>query len=294
MGGTSKQSTNTNSQTRTDPYAPTQPGLQDIIGQIGGQIPNSGPTATESNALDALGRNAAAGNPYAPKIAGLADDLLGGGPDRTGMVNSAYSDFKGALSPYATSDTNPYSNPSFVNATNTMSNDIMDRIKSQYAGAGYTPTSSGDFGQQVARGVSQGVAPTWLQANNDLENRKLGAISGLLGGAGTTAGLLSGLDQTAFGNRQAGVGVAGTALQAADSPYLRQLQIEAQRRGLPLSGLGSLESLLLPLAQVGGVSNSTGQSTGEYQMSGADQFAKIAGGLKSLTSLGNPFAMGGG
>lgn len=285
-GGSPKTTTTT--QSKTDPYGPTIGPLNDVIGQLRGQIGNTAPTGNETSALDAMTRNAQAGNPYAGGIAGLAGDLLKGGTDRTGMVSGAYGDFKSAMSPYTTMDTNPYSNPSFVNATNVMSNNIMDRIKGQYAGAGYTPTSSGDFGQQVARGISQGVAPAWLQANNDMENRKLGAISGTYGGANTTAGLLSGLDQTALGNRQAGVGASSAALQAQDSPYVRMMQIEAQRRGLPLSGIGGLENLLLPIAQMGGTQNGT--NVQEQHVPLAQQI--MGGAMGGVGMLGASGALG--
>jgi len=276
--GSTKQTTQTNSQ--TDPYAPTIGPLNTLTGQIGSQLANTTPNANENFALGALTNNALAGNPYAPAIGQTASQLLSGGTDRTGMATNAYSDYKNALTPTATQDTNPYTNPAFVNATNTMSNDIMDRIKAQYAGAGYTPTSSGDFGQQVARGISQGVAPTYLQAFNDLTNQKLGAIGNIYSGANTTTGLLSGLDQTALANRQAGIGASSSALQANDSPYLRLLQVEALNRGLPLQNMGQIENLLLPIAQAGGTQSGT--SVSQTQVPVGQQ---VLGGLSSAAGL---------
>jgi hypothetical protein len=91
-----------------------------------------------------------------------------------------------------------------------------------------------------------------------------------------------GLDQTALGNRQAGVGVSSAALQARDSPYAQMLAIEAQRRGLPLQGLGSIENLLLPIAQAGGTQN--GSSTSETEV---PMWQKILGaGMGSAGILG--------
>jgi hypothetical protein len=282
MGGSTKTTQNTNSLTRTDPYAPTQPGLQDIISQVSGQAGNTTPTANETAALNSLTTNAQAGNPYAGGIAGLAGDLLKGGTDRTGMVSSAYDTLKGSLTPFTTMSTNPYDNPAFTNLTSTLSNDITDRIKSAYAGAGYTPTSSGDFAQQLGRGISQGVAPTYLQAYNDLTGQKLGTINNLFSGANTTAGLLSGLDQTALANRQAGIGASSAALQAQDSPYERLLQIEQQRRGLPLQNIGGVENLLLPLAQVGGTQQTNATTTSEQQV---PLWQQITGGLLGTAGL---------
>lgn len=278
MGGSTKQTTTTN--TKTDPYGPTIGPLNTLTGQIGSQLGNTTPTANENFALGALTNNALAGNPYAPAIGQTASQLLSGGTDRTGMASNAYSDYKNALTPTATMSTNPYDNPAFVNATNTLTNDITDRIKGMYGGAGYTPTSSGDLAMQLGRGISAGVAPTYLQAYNDLTNQKTGAINNIYSGANTTTGLLSGLDQTALANQQAGIGASSAALQANDAPYQRLLQIEQQNRQLPLQNMGQIENLLLPIAQAGGTQSGT--STSETQVPLGQQ---ILGGLMGGAGL---------
>lgn len=77
MGGQSS-STQTQ-QSQTAPWAAAQPVLQGILGQLGSGLNNTGLTAAETSALDALRSNAAAGNPYAGQIGGYAQSLLSGG-----------------------------------------------------------------------------------------------------------------------------------------------------------------------------------------------------------------------
>lgn len=288
MGGSTKQTSTTNSTTRTSPYDPTLPQIEGLLGQIQPFVGNSvSASPQEQSALYHLGYNADQGNPYAGKIGSLATDLLNGGTDRTGIVNNAYSGLQNSLTPYANMDTNPYSNPAFKNLTDTLSTDITNSIKSQYAGAGYSPTRSGDYAYSLGRGISAGVAPTFLQAYNDLTGQKLGAINSLYQGGNTTAGLLSGLDQTALANRQAGVGASTAALQANDSPYERMLQIEAQRRGLPIQNIGQAESLLLPIAQLGGTSTTNATTTQEKSVPMGQQImGGITGGLGLLGGMG--------
>lgn len=284
MGGSSKTSTSTAS-TTTNPWSPTVDKLKSVLDLIDPNAANV--TGNETNALNALTSNAQAGNPYAPAIGQLATDLLSGGTDRTGYATNAYNDVRSGLLPYTTMDTNPYSNPAFVNATSTLTNDIADRIKSSYAGAGYSPVRSGDFAQSLGRGVAQGVAPTWLNAYNDLTSTKLGAINSLYNAGNSTAGILSGLDQTSLANREAGIGASTAAQQAKDSPFERLLQIEAMKRSLPLQNTAQLESLLIPPAQLGGTSQTDQTTTTEQKTPlGQQIFGGILGGLGTLGNIG--------
>ncbi|HXJ74922.1 MAG TPA: hypothetical protein VNM37_18850, partial [Candidatus Dormibacteraeota bacterium] len=193
------------------------------------------------------------------------------------------------LLPISQQSTDPYSNTAVQNTVSTMSNDIMDRIKSQYAGAGYSPTSSGDFSYQAGRGISAGIAPTLMQAQNDLTTQKMNAAQGLYGiGSGTT-GLLSGLDQTALGNRMQGVDTANTAIQAQNAPYQQLLSIEAARRGIPMGNLSNLSSLIVPMAQLGTQQQGTSTMQGTQTMSPAQtaaMWAQALGGSKGGGLMG--------
>jgi len=273
MGGSTKQITNATS--RTTPYGPAQPGIENILGQLTGMTGNTGLTGTETGALNALSANAQAGNQFAPAIGDLATNLLaGGGPDRTGMVGANYDAYKAALTPYATANTDPYSNEAYTRFADMLQGKITDQIRSQYAGAGYSPVGTGDYSKSLGEGIASGLAPTWLQAYQQNEARKLGAIGDIYTGGQTTAGILSGLDQTRLANRQAGIDVAQSALMARDAPYQRQLEIEAQRRGIPVQNLAQLEGLMLAPAQAFGTT--TSQQTSEQKVPVAQQ---IIGGL---------------
>lgn len=285
MGGTSTQSSTSNTKSTTDPYAPTIQPLQNLVGQISSNTGSAAANPTEQSALSGLMANAQSGNPYAGQIGSLATNLLNGGTDRTGIAQDAYNQYQSSMQPYANMDTNPYTNPAFANLVSTLTADTTNQIKSQYAGAGYSPVGTGDYSQTLGRGISQGVAPTFLNAYNDLSNQKLGAINGLYNAGNTTTGVLSGLDQTKLGNQQAGVGAATNALNARDSAYNQQLAVSGLQRNLPYQNIGSAESLLLPIAQLGGSTTGTGTTTGSNTMSGAQQFATIGQGVGGFGKL---------
>lgn len=281
MGGSSKTTQTTNQNTETAPWAPAQPMLHDIIGKLGSQIQGTGLTGVESGALDTLGANAAAGNPYAPQIGSLASDLLGGGPDFSGGVNAAHDELRNYLTPFASgANLDPRSNPYY----SVVSDDIANRVNSMFAGAGRD--MSGAHMQTLGRGIAQGVAPLYEAERG----RQMGAISDLYNAGIGSTGLLSNLSQTSLGNRQAGVGAATSALQARDAGANQQLAVEAMRRGLPLDNIGAIENLLLPIAQLGGTSKTQGTTTAEQSQ---PLFNQIAGGtIGGIGVLGRLGAFG--
>jgi hypothetical protein len=69
---------------------------------------------------------------------------------------------------------------------------------------------------------------------------------------------------------------------------LQQLAVEAQRRGIPMSLLAQQMGLALPVAQAFGTT--AGTSDMNKKMSGAEQFAMIAGGLGKLFGGGGKAA----
>ena len=286
----------TTSQT-INPWGPSQAGLLGITGGVEGLLGNTMPTGTEMGALDAMTQNALRGDPFAGAKANLATDLYGGGADYSGLVNNAYSQYQSSLNPYATGSTNPYDNEAFTKFTTGLSNDITDQIKSQYAGAGYSGVSTGDFGKQLGEGISRGVAPTWLQATNDLEARKLGAINSLYGAGNQTAGILGNMDQTRFGNRMSALGVGDAALAGEDYGNNQLLAIEAARRGIPTNQLAALTKIAYPVASLGRTGTGTEQGTqhGVVTEEGSQSpFAALAGlGIAGLGFMGGKSPFGG-
>jgi hypothetical protein len=90
------------------------------------------------------------------------------------------------------------------------------------------------------------------------------------------------MDQQKFGNQQAGVDVANRALMAKDAPWTRVLDIEQQRRASPLGNIANLQSLILPMAGLGGTSNTDSYSKSTKQASPvevAQGWTKVAGNV---------------
>jgi hypothetical protein len=258
MGGSSKTTQSVNQVSQ--PWAPAQPALQGLLGKIGGQIGQAGISPTETNALNTMSGVASGGNQFAPQINALAGDLLGGGQDRTGMVNDAYSQYRTSLEPTARGDfVNPESNPQLQSYLSTIQNDIAGRVNSQFASAGRD--FSGAHAGALGRGIASGTAPVLYDAYSQARGQQLGAQDKLFGAGGATAGLLSGLDQTAFGNRQAGIGASEAANSANMWGPQMQLAIEAQRRGIPMDQLAQLTKMTAGICALGG--QVSGTTTGE-------------------------------
>jgi hypothetical protein len=285
--GTGQSTQQTSQKSKTAPWGATVEPLKQIIGGIQGQFDNYRPTSGETSALDQLMKNAQGGNPFTQQIMGLAKDLFSGGQDHSGLVKNAYADYKKQAQPYLSQDyLDPYKNPAFQSYLDTTGNDIQNRMSSMYAGAGRDPSGAGNFGGTLARGITEGTAPIFANQYNQNVATQRGMMDSLFGAGGQTAGLLSGLDQTRLGNRVAGVGMAGEAMNAQNYGPMAMLQAAAMKRGLPLGNLGQLSSLLLPIAGLGSQSKGSGTSVGTQEMSPIQQFMGISQGFSNFM---NPF-----
>jgi hypothetical protein len=280
MGGTSKTTQTQN--TTSNPWEAAQPALTGILSQLTGNLNNTGVTGAESGALSTLQQNGAnATSQYAAPIAGFAKNLLSGGGamDQAGNVNANYQRYVDQTNPLASSTNyNPYDTPGFKDALSTTIADITNSTNGQFAAAGRD--FSGMNSQTLGRGILQGVAPTIAaQYNQNVQNQQ-GAAGNLYNAGNTNAGILAGLNQQKLGNQAQGVTAAGAATEAANAGANATLQAEAARRGIPVQALGLLAQIGIPIGGLGG--QSTGQSTGTQQMSGAQQFGTIAGGVGGL------------
>lgn len=279
MGGESKTSSTQNS--TTAPWQNAQPAIGGILDQIQGGLKNTGVTGAENNALTTMVNNGNTAASYAPSIRSYATSLFNGGgaTDQAGNINQNYARYVAQTNPMASNtDYNPYNTPGFRDAINTATSDITNGVNGTFAGAGRD--FSGANSMALGRGITQGIAPTIAnQYNSNVQNQQ-GAANNLFNGGNTNAGLLAGLQQQYLVNQGQGAGAVGQATDAANSGANATLQAEAQRRGIPVQALGLLAQLGIPIAGLG--SQSTGQSQGTQQMSGAQQFATIAGGFGSL------------
>ncbi len=283
MGGQS--STSQTQSSTTAPWQAAQPALSGILGQVQTGLGNTGVTGAETGALNTIEGNAnAASSRYAPAVQGYATSLLGGGGalNQAGNVNQNYANYAAQTQPLASNTNyNPYSTPGFSDAVNTLTNDITNNTNGSFAAAGRD--FSGANSMALGRGITQGVAPTIAaQYNQNVQNQQ-GAAGNLYNAGNTNAGILSGLQQQYLTNQGQGVTAAGQATDTANAGANATLQAEAQRRGIPVQALGLLSQIGIPIAGLG--SQSTGQSQGTQQMSGAQQFAALGQGAQGFGKL---------
>lgn len=288
MGG--KSTSTTTQQSETNPWAPAQDTLKGILGQLNSYLPQTGITGAQTNALNTIEQNASGVGQYAPAVQDYTKNLLNGGGalNQTGAINQNYLDYQKYTQPLASNtDYNPYKTAGFKDAIDTAISDITNANNSRFAAAGRD--FSGANAQALGRGIMQGIAPTIAAQFNENRNAQQGAAGNLFNAGNTNAGLLSGLQQQDLANRGVGVGAIGAGQDALNSGANNILAAEAQRLGIPLQNLGLLAQIGIPIAGLGGTSSGT--STGTQQMSGAQQFATILGGIGSLMPKG-PISFG--
>ncbi|NPV22860.1 tail fiber domain-containing protein [Bradyrhizobium sp. 81013] len=284
MGGQSS-STQTQ-QSQTQPWQPAQPMLQGILSQVGNGLNNTGLTSAESGALDQLKQNAAQGNPYAGGIGAYAQSLLNGGNAlaQAPTAQTNLQTLQGQLTPYANGSMIG-NNPALAAQLAQIQNDVGTSINGQFAAVGRD--FSGANQMAYGRGVAAAEAPVIAaQYNQDVQNQ-LSAANALYGAGNTTANMLGGMQQQYLANQGQGVTASQAALDAQNYGANATLAEEAQRRGIPVQALGLLAQIGTPIAQLGQQTNGT--VTGTQQMSGAEQFSKIASGIGNLLQ---PFSGG--
>lgn len=277
MGGQSS-STQTQ-QSQTAPWQAAQPMLQGILGQLGSGLNSTVLTGAETGALNTLQANAAEGNPYAGQVGDYARSMLSGGGAnaQAGMVQGGLDALKSQLSPYANGSMIG-NNPALAAQLAQIRSDVSNSVNGQYAAAGRD--FSGANLMALGRGVAAAEAPVVAaQYNQDVANQ-MNAANALYNAGNTTAGTLSGMQQNYLTNQGQGVTAARSALDAQNYGANAMLAEEAQRRGIPVQALGLLAQIGVPIAGLGGQTNGT--TTGTQQLSGVDQFSKIAGGIGSL------------
>jgi len=279
MGGETKTSQTQNSVTQ--PWLAAQPALQGILGQISTGLNNTGLTGAESGAIGQLEQNAGQAGQYAPAIQKYATDLLGGGgaTDQSGNVNANYQRYVDQTNPLASNmNYDPSQNPGTAGLLSRIQSDVGSSVNGQFAAAGRD--FSGANQQAYGRGIAQGEAPVLFDQYNANRAAQQGAAGNLYQAGNTTAGLQTGMTQQGLINKGQGVTAAGAANEAQNAPANAVLQAEAARRGIPVQALGLLAQIGIPIAGLG--SESSGSAQGTQNMSGAQQFATIAGGIGSL------------
>lgn len=286
MGGESKQSQQTSSV--SNPWEPAQGALKGILGQLDPLIANSGLSSASSGAIDQLQQSANAGNPYAGQIDSFTQNLLNGGGAnaQSGALQGGLDQYKQQMAQYADPNYSSLNDPNLKAALAQIQSDVGNGVNSQFAAAGRD--MSGANQQAYGRGVSAAQAPLILNQFNQDRSLQQNAAGSLYGAQNTTSGLLSGMNQQGLTNQQQGVTNSADALAAKNYGATQTLNLEQLKQSLPAQTLGLLAQIGIPIAGLGG--QTSGTSTGTNQMSGADQFGKIAGGIGNI----GKFLFGGG
>lgn len=279
MGGTSTSSTTQQSQ--TDPWSTAQPMLNSILGQLSPQIANSGLTPAETGAINQLQTTASQGNPFAGQITSNATSLLNGGGamNQAGQVNQNYQNYYNQTNPMA-SNTNydPTQAPGMQALLQQIQGDVGSSVNGQFAAAGRS--GSGMNTQTLARGLAQGeAAPLLAQYNQNVTNQQ-GAAQNLYNAGNATTGALSGMQQQAVTNQQAGTQASSDAINAQNFAPEQTLALQQLMQSIPAQNLGLLAQIGIPIAGLG--SQSSGTSNTTNQMSGAQQFQSIMNGIGSI------------
>lgn len=256
--GTETQQTKTES-SKTEPYAPAQPLLNDILHQLSGQ--NTAVTAGQTGALNNLQSAAGAIPNFGTAGAGTVSNLFNTSTaPQQGMLTGALDTFKGNLAPFLDPKyLDPMSNPGLKGALDTSRSDITNRINSQFAAAGrdLSPANS----KALARGLSEGDSAILTDQYNKNVATQLGAAGSQFGASGTTAGGLTQQQLAALTAQTQGLGAASTIPGLFTQPAGASLAAANAAYGQPFGNIGMLSNLTTPIAGLGSQSQGTSQGT---------------------------------
>jgi len=281
MGGTSTTSNSSTQQSQLTPWAPAQGGIQDILSALSPSTSSLGVTPQVNQAFGQLEANAGNPNPLAAPAMNAGATLLNGGANygqATGILGSNYNTVAGALTPYLGGNAmDPSSNPALAQQLQTVATQAQNTINPEFAAAGRLGSPAN------AQALAQGIA---LGDGGILQNaaaNQIGAANALSGAGNSTAANLGSLDATNANILGSGINAASNAYNAQNLGPQALLGAALQQAGLPISNAAALMGILSPVAAQFGQQNGSGSSTGTNTMSGAQQFATIAGGLGNLT-----------
>jgi hypothetical protein len=297
--------TQSNSNTQTSQQSTTAPGpmtsgtVQSIINQLNPLITQSGITPTQTSAINQLTQNAEAGNPYASGVGATASSLLNGGgaTSQNPTLESNLTNYDNSIGSIAGAapGSSTVNSPDVQRALQAANVGITNQVDGEFAAAGRS--GSGANQGTLAYNEANADAPIILnQANTDAANQ-VATANNLYNAGNTTSGAVTGNNQTALGNEEAGITAAPQALTAAN--YGPTAAIEAQELGqeIPAQNLGMLANIGIPLAQL----NTTTTGTGTSNTTNTPSFLQDITGLGGLigstgtgaTSVGGAALSGG-
>ena len=263
------QAQQTQAQSQSAPWAPTQPQLESIISSLAGINPSVTPTQT--NAINQIQSNSTSLPNFGPQLSQLTGGLLSNIPNLNGQVGQAYSSLTNTLSPYTDPNfLNPTSNPTLQSALQYIQQQTTDNVNSQFAGAGrdLSPANSKALGY----GVASAEAPLLVNQFNQNAQLQQGAANSLFQAANTA-------NNTYLNNAGWGTSNASNIPALSNMGPLASLAASNLGYSLPLSQLGGIEGLTLPIAGLGGQTNSSGTSNTQssYTQSPLQDITQIAG-----------------
>ena len=258
--------------TRTEPYAPAEPFLQDILGEaqniyrsgVGRQffpgstvVPFADQTQQALNLQQSAALEAAAPSALNQQAANVFSEFAS-----TPQTNQYLSDLRSGIT-----------------------SDVLGNIQTQFGGMGRTGTSPGAQ-QAAARGVAQAYAPIAAQISNQERNRQLQA-------AGALPGIQAGMDT----RRMGAISSLGQVGSAYEDLARRQLQDQISRfqfgQQAPMQALQDYAGLITPIAS--GFPSSQAQGPERNRLLGGLGGALGGAQIANLLGSTNPlFAIGGG
>ena len=300
-----QSSSNTSSQSTTGPNAEAQPVVQGITNALTPQLGNTGLTPTQQQAITQLTNNGMAGDPYAAAEGANANTLLqgGGATSQNGNLTSNLTTLQNTLSPYTDPNYSTVNSPDVQRALQATNAGIQNTVNSEFAAAGRS--GSGANTGNLAYNEENADAPILLnQANTDTATR-IGAANDLYGAGNTTSGAITGNNQTALSNEQAGVGAATNAIAAQNEGPTAAIEAQELGQEIPAQNLGLLAQIGIPLAGLNTTTNGTSNTTstpsvlqditglGGLLSAPANGTSAIAGLGQAASGLGSAAAAGG-
>lgn len=254
MGGSSGSQTGQTSQnTVSNPWAPSQPLLQSILGQLSSQ--GTGVTPGQQAGVANL-QSAASGLPnFGAQGANIAANYLSGAAN-TGVQNATgalTNNLSGIANP---ASLNPMNTPGMATSLQYLQNQIANQVNGQFAGAGrdLSPANS----QALGYGEAGGLAPILTGQYNQNVSNMTGANQNIFNAANMA-------NQSYLQNAGFGLGAASGQPGLALAPGQAQLGAANTAYGLPFSNIGTPEQMVLPIAGLGGQTQSNGTFNSQTQ-----------------------------
>jgi hypothetical protein len=259
--GKSKKKSSSNQ--TTNPWEPTIPGLEGLVGQINNVAStNVGPTGDQQAAYDQLFQNLGQGNPFTDEIHSLSADLFGS-QSNSADLDGAVADLKRRLSPTADgANLDIEENPYLQQMIQANSDTIFNRLGAQFAGAGRDWTGNTAGQKALGKGITEGALPTMFNQHNLERQNQMNASNQLFQGETTAAQMGQGLDQQNLALRMQAIPAAQAYMDALNYGPNQIINLEEQLKDMSGEDLATYVTLLGSIAGLGGQQQGTSKASG--------------------------------